>query len=481
MTVEMRPSDRPLSGIAARKLAAALVGTLRGEFPSALQFDGVDLGPAAEQTLFRLLRKRTNGPVRPGGLVRPAVRLLLVAGASVVPRRLPKLRDQVIAVVFNPAHIEILRPVARELHAQSGRRVLSVSDGMAGNAAGALPRLPTFLKASAWGAVAAKSRDLRTITPVAPNFWRGQVDEESAIRAARALEADLHRHVLAVARFGSLLKERPALIMTFDEIGRRSRLIGPVASRFGVPSLDLPHAEAADPHAIQGAQYDMFGVFGRRAREVLMQAEIPDDKIREIGPARFDALIGRQRAPLASPRRVVFASQWLTGQMTAAVKRDTLQLALLAATSIAPCEVVISPHPLEQDGIAEEVLARTTRPGVKARVERSQSLYELLDGAWVLLTGWSNSVYEGLLADVPAVCISPAGVTAPTSFVEEGIALGAASLEDLRLALERIDAPAERERLLKSARGGLGGHLGPLDGRAAARSAALIMELLDRT
>ena len=110
--------------------------------------------------------------------------------------------------------------------------------------------------------------------------------------------------------------------MTFDEIGRRSRLIGPVASRFGVPSLDLPHAEAADPHAIQGAQYDMFGVFGRRAREVLMQAEIPDDKIREIGPARFDALIGRQRAPLASPRRVVFASQWLTGQMTAAVKPD---------------------------------------------------------------------------------------------------------------------------------------------------------------
>jgi hypothetical protein len=174
---------------------------------------------------------------------------------------------------------------------------------------------------------------------------------------------------------------------------------------------------------------------------------------------------------------LVFASQWLGGQMTAAVKRATIQIALQAAAAAAPCEFVIKPHPLERDGIADEVLSAGSPPGVTASVERSQSLYDLLSGAWLLLTGWSNAAFEGLLAHVPAICITATGGEPPTTFAEEGLALAATSVEEAVAGVTSLLDVEVRGRVLAAARRSLTGHTGPLDGRAAERAAALIMEM----
>lgn len=476
--VAIRPPVPAEQSIAAREAAKALVRALAAGAPDLLEFGGIDLRPATEQTLFhhfRLARSLEAGEAT--SRIRPLGRLAFASGSSLAQWRLPTLRGKVVAIVSNPAHLAILRPIEAALADRGGPSVVHVSDGMADVNRYGIPRLSAFLDPSWIGHLAHRYRMVNGARDLVAELWKPEVNARAAKALARMTQADLHRQAMAVASLSSVVQRDPCLVLTFDELGWRSRLLGPVSAQARVPSLDLPHAEANDPYAITGAAYDMFGVFGPRARAVLLQAGIPEQKILEVGPARFDGLVNRPTAPPVSPRRVVFAAQWLTGQMTADVKGRTIRIALQAAGAVAPCEFVIVPHPLEHDSIADGLLAREQVAGVAARVERRRSLHEVLDGAWVLVTGWSNSVFEGLLARVPAICVTAAGLEPPTTFVEDGLALGATSTAEASAAFIRFVDPELRTRFLDQARAALTDHVGPLDGRAAERSAKLITHL----
>ena len=164
--------------------------------------------------------------------------------------------------------------------------------------------------------------------------------------------------------------------------------------------------------------------------------------------------------------------------MTAEVKERTIQIALEASGAVGTCEFVVVPHPLERDSIADDLLAREQVAGVAAHVERRQSLYEVLNGAWALVTGWSNSVFEGLLGHVPAICITATRSEPPTTFVEDGLALGATSHAGGIGSPHppRSTPSSEPDSSIRPGQA-LAEHVGPLDGRAAERSAALITEL----
>lgn len=466
--------------MAARELARGLLAVLHAERPNMLTFDSVDLAPAAEQALFLALRVSGPDPIplaRSDG-AHPLARTAFAVASSLAHRRLPHVGGRVAAIVSNPAHREILRPIALRLGAISKLDIVEMSDVPLWSRTLGVPRLSDYLVTVRIRELLAKQREIRREARIVPELFGQITDSDVISRASRVVVGALHRAALDVACIGSVAQARPALIIAFDEIGRRARTVGPTARRYGVPSLDLPHAEAADPHAIRGATYDMFGVFGPRAREVMLHAGISEDRVREVGPSRFDALVHRGPHPLPSSRRVVFASQWLTGQMSADVKRETLRIAIQGVAAAAPCELVIRPHPLERDSIAEELLALGVPDGVSVRIERSVGLYDLLDGAWALITGWSNSVFEGLVANIPAVCITPTGLQPPTRFVEDGLAIGATSTKEAKDAIARLVDPQERMQLLVSARQALQQHIGPLDGRASERAAALIIELV---
>ena len=475
------PPIPPERSIPARELATRLIGALRSELPQLLDFDGIDLGPAAEQALFLAFRAPT-GTVARGRAARPArsfARLAYAFGSSLARRRLPPVQGRIVAIVLNPAHQEILRAV-EPLVGAAGISFVMISDGSARSKHVPLPPLSAFLSASHASAVLSKTiqggRDLRR----APGSWSDLAEPRIAQVAAGIVRGELQRSALDTACLEAIAQDGPSLVLTFDEIGRRGRLLGPVAARHAVPTLDLPHAEAADPYAIHGATYDVFGVFGPRARAVLQAADIPDSRIRELGAPRFDELIRRRASAPVSPRRLVFASQWLGGQMTADVKRATLRMAVHAASLAAPSELVIKPHPIESDDLAEEVLAGAPIPGVITRVDHAARLYDLLDGAWALFTGWSNSVFESILSGVPPVCLTATGGPPPTTFASEGLALGAANLDEVAGVVARLLRENERAMLLRQARIALSEHLGPLDGRASERTASLILELATR-
>ena len=320
---------------------------------------------------------------------------------------------------------------------------------------------------------------------------------EEARRSIRPGEADLTsfaftalpRLAAAAARLAAASELlHPSLLVGFSESGIWGRILPAVAHQRHLPSLDLPHAEAADPWGSVGIGYDVVAVYGPRATEIMLRAGVAAERICEVGPIRYDALVKRSRTrrpPAEVPRRIVFASQparpgsRVLGPQS---KAAAVQAAPAAAVPLAPAQLVFRPHPTETDSVGEETLAACPRrAGVTFEIERVRGLHELLDGAWLLVTGSSQSVYEAAIAGVPCLMVNPSGEPDPVPFAEEGIAIRAEDGAGAAAAAVWLMDANHRRRQVARARAALRPHFGALDGAATARTAELIIKLASRS
>ena len=465
----------------ARDTARRLVAAARAREPELFRVDGLDIAPAIEQALFGRLRRDypVDDPSPICSRLRSVARLLAHAAAAALPHEGPEA-GHVVVVLLTPSQARILDSFRDRLEA-GGMRIFHLFESHIRSGAARVPHSARLIDQLDLGRAAHLLRfELRLAMRLrsASRDFAAVVEPVAAGRMRRALAEAIGRIALYAACLDAVAERRPALMATFNEIGRWSRLLPEAARHHGVPSLDIPHAEAADEVAIQGVAYDRLAVFGSRAAQVVERAGVPADRIVAVGAPRFDALIHRHasRARVPPERRIVFASQWLTGDMTADVKRRTLDIALRAAAAVAPCEFVIRPHPIERDQVIADVLRSGVPAGVHAHVQMND-LYDMLDGAWLLVTGWSNAVFEATLSGVPSLCVLATGKPLPTAFVEDGIALGA---QDDATAAAVVRGLLDAGRWLAavaSAREALTDHLGPLDGRAGERIVDLIMSM----
>lgn len=450
---------------------------------SLLKLGRIDLSAAVEQSLFLAIRqdKIRPAPLRPSPNFRPVARIAYAASQS-IGRRSRQARGRIVVLLLNPAHREIMRSFESRLACQGGPPVY-IADGNARHRSGAvsddaLPLagfldarwVPRLISHHGWALV----RTAEIVRRVEKGIGRRASDLARAV-----LLAELPRTAQDAACLASLAEARPELIVSFDEIGRRARLVGPIGRMFGVLSLDLAHAEAADPMAIAGVAYDHYAVFGAQSARVLMAAGVSAAAITEVGAPRFDQLVDRPPRAIDQPLRIVFASQWLGGQMTEEVKRATLRMAIRAAEAVRPCKFIIKPHPIENDLVAQRLLdEELVRPGLDIRIDRETSLHELLDGAFALLTGWSNSVLEAIISGVPAMCLTLPHVGAVTTFADEGIAAAASSAEAAGAILQSWREPSNRNAMIASGHKASEWHVGALDGRAGERTARLLCDLV---
>jgi hypothetical protein len=488
------PTDR-LSPTEARATAGELVRVLAARGPTALSIGRVDLAPALEQQLFFALRDGSDAPPlgrrwADSGLA--LARMLAATAVSLVPRWLPPVgADPMVALIRTPARFAILDPIDRALDELSGETLAVVQVARAPNPSGSgrrSARLEKLLRPTALAGLTAHqariARDLRSLD----HAWAAVVGERSsAFRAVAARE--LPRIALAATALQSVVQRwGPSLVIGFDEVGTWSRILPAVARANEIPSLNLPHAEADDPAGLAGASYDRFAVFGPRATAVMRLAGIPNDRIVEIGAPHFDRLIARPAldgrdtatSDTGQPSQILLAAQYVQGAMTMTGLERCHRVALAAATAIPPAEVVVLPHPLQPPGLIEGIVARVAVPaGVAVRVEHGVGLHDLLDGAWLLVTGWSTSVFEAALRGVPSFMVDPDQLS-PLPYVAEGLAIGVGDETAARsVALSLVD-PAFRAATLERAIGALATHLGPLDGRSSERAARLILSMAGR-
>ncbi len=118
--------------------------------------------------------------------------------------------------------------------------------------------------------------------------------------------------------------------------------------------------------------------------------------------------------------------------------------------------------------------------GVAIEVTDVGGLTDALVDSDLLVTVASQSVLEAAVVGIPAVAIQPPGATYVFPYAREGIAAVAHDRDELaQIFTERL-SPAGGAAAVERAREAVGHHLGPMDGRAAERSADLIGELLGR-
>jgi hypothetical protein len=474
-----------------RSAARALVHDLRKARPQLLDHGGTDLGAALEQQLFFAIRDRRRvGPERLAWL-----RVLAAAIASLLPR--PRLNPgprPFVVLIRVVQREQALAGIDRELVRFGARPCVQVRVGaaaQAGRTAGSA-RLTDLLDRREVGNLLRSQLRIARSLRAATSGWAAIVGAEDAVHLRNVAARELPNLALGAFGLRSLVRRwQPALLAAFDEKGTWSRLLPAVARQAGIPTLNLPHSEAADEVAIAGADFDRVAAYGPRARAVLEAAGIPAERIVEIGAPLFDDLGAATAAAAAAaaadpgsalgpersgPRRVVFAAQYVQGRLTKTGLEACLTGALAAAAAVTPSELVIVPHPLEQRGLIAGLAARhPVPPGVHVRIDRG-GLHAALADAWLLVTGWSNSVFEAGLAGVPTILVD-AEAASPVTYAEDGLGIGVRSDAEAAAAAARLLEPAVRQATLGRARVALEAHLGPLDGRASERAARLAIEL----
>ena len=475
-------------GREARELAAALTEDLRRTAGPALAWAGIDLRPSAEHFLYTALRRPAHH--EPEGMlsaVRPLVRL---ARATYLTRRWrgPSPAVDVLVLVTQPVHASLFVPIERELGDATSAILVDARTRGSHNEpiAGTRCRLAAHLELRQLPSLVAHAMTVQLRLRTAPSAWGRRVDASTADSLLAILRRGLPLAALDAAHIDAMIpRHRAGVVACFSESGILARIAPVVGRRRGVAVVDLPHADAADPWGTVGADYDGVAVYGPRAAEVMRVAGVPIDRIVQIGPLRYDAILSTPRVASAdAPRRVIFASQPADPSKRALhpeVKRATLRAALAVAEALSPAELVVVPHPTEHDTIAEEELA--TMPaieGVAASIARAGGLHDVLPGAWVLVTGSSQSVFDAVLSGIPAITANLTGGSDPVAFATDGIALGATSAEEAGTLADGLRDPDARRGVVEAARASIGGSLGPLDGSAGARAAAWLRSFVNR-
>ncbi|MGH2445670.1 MAG: hypothetical protein ACRDGD_06490 [Candidatus Limnocylindria bacterium] len=470
-------------GAEERVLAAALVARLPASAYHALRWSGIDLRSSAEHILYAALRQPFVPAIHDRlGIARPLARLARESGR--VLRGAARQRSEAAAVavfVTQPVHATLFASVSE--HLPRGLSVRVVDARTRGRAAGLITSadeaLAAHLDAHHVPSLTRHAISVQHDLSDAPVEWTEVVDRVRGERLAAILRRGLPLVALDAARVVTFVRRRrPAVIACFSESGLLARIVPTAgqAAQAGPRVVDLPHAEAADPSGMVGTEYDGVAVYGPHAASVMALAGVPADRIVEIGPLRYDALLSRPPTPPSrSPRRIVLASQPSDPAKPAFhpdVKRNVLRAAIAASAAMRPAELLIVPHPTESDGVTQGFLAQATIPdGVAIHLERTGTLHEALAGAWVLVTGASQAVFEAIVSGVPAITFNATGGPDPVNFARDGIALGAISVEEIHALALGLLEPGVREETVAAARAALGDRLGPLDGRAAARAA----------
>jgi hypothetical protein len=469
-----------------RITARALVQALRDARPELLDHGGTDLGPALEQQLFQAIRDGRRVPR--DRLAWP--RVVAAGVATLLTRQRLDPGPRRFVVLVRVLHREqALAGIDRQLERLGARPFVQVRVGAAGQAARTpdSARLTDLLDRREVGQLVRSTLRIARGLNAATSGWAGIVGGDDADRLRTVAARELPNLALGAFGLRSLVRRwDPALLAAFDEKGTWSRLLPAVARSAGIPSLNLPHSEAADEAAIAGADFDRVAAYGPRARIVLEGAGIPPERIVEVGAPLFDDLGAAAPIELTAgsgagaqpsgPRRVVLAAQYVQGGLTEAGLEACLTGALAAAGAVTPSKLVIVPHPLEQPGLIAGLAARhATPPGVEVSIDRG-GLHAALADAWLMITGWSNSVFEAGLAGVPAILVD-AEAAAPVTYAEDGLGIGVRTDEEAAAAASRLLEPAFRQSTLERARAALEAHLGPLDGRASERAARLAIEL----
>ena len=294
--------------------------------------------------------------------------------------------------------------------------------------------------------------------------------------------------------------QQPRSVVTYAEAGGWGRALILEARRRRIPSIGLQHgfiyrrwlnylhepdemlpAGALDrgfPAPTLTLTFDEYA-----ARHLREHGRFPADTLRVTGSPKLDALLGSlhaaSRDEIATTRRSVGAGDddaivLLTTKESQV--RAVLPALVAAASAIPQVKLVIKPHPGESEGAYDAAVRGNPRVTV---VSSAMPLAPLLSASRAVVTVNSTVALDAAVAGIPALVIGLPNNLSP--FVDAGALAGARRAEDISLELERLlYDEGLRQQLERTRRVFLEESGMRSDGRAAARSAEAVLEIVRR-
>lgn len=423
--------------------------------------------------------------------------LRLLTGYERLPRGAPPDRADVLFAILGPTLVPLYDRIGARLQREHALGVIGVDlpAGPPGGtiAAGELPRYrlhdllePAMVREARAvaltgpQAVAALVRELEDFAPLA------QLPEPLRAVLARRLHASVTRELSLGVLHARLWQRaldaiRPAAVVSFVAYNELMAPLVLQARHRGIPTLCLQHGISGPLFRAEALlPYDDLVVFGAYAREMLTPLARPDAVFTVTGHSVYDELaqgdvVPAPRAEILSGREylVLVTTQPIETNLRAYEPRWWLELLAEACVAL-DARMVIKPHPRE-DAARYQPLVERWPEHVSLIPHGAHELSALIAAADVLVTRFSTTVFEAALLDRPAMTVNLAGGEDQYPFAAEGAALGVYAEEEMLPTLRRLLLdPSVRAELARSRQEFLDRHVGPRDGRATERLAALI-------
>lgn len=240
---------------------------------------------------------------------------------------------------------------------------------------------------------------------------RDRIPPLDAVVDARAVSLLAERAGDTAAEFGTVaraLRRGPTrlLVLPFDS-PPDTRVWLLAARAAGVPTLVVQHGFHAEPNDPDKTRADVVAVWSRHDADEL-DGRRNGGEVVVCGNAGISAPPARQE-PKAGPVLVLveYASR-LSTAIPQRIRFEHVRAALDALAVASPeAEVVIRPHPFDDNPAAYEALARTGPHG-RVRVDTSSAINALIADASVCVGAVSTATLEAALAGVPTVFLNVA-------------------------------------------------------------------------
>lgn len=285
---------------------------------------------------------------------------------------------------------------------------------------------------------------------------------------------NLPRQIAHAAEAERLLDNlQPSVVVVGNDHHWVGQVFVQLARLRDIPTLAVQDGIAYDAPPWWWATADVTATTGGALQAYLMDHGLEEDRCVVTGQPRYDELASRRGPRERSRARrlleieddsftVLFATQY--GQST-----DYIETVVDSILQLGNLRLALRPHPSQNSAFHHEIAARDPR----ISVYESANIIDLVCACDVLVAHNSTVIFEAGVLDRPVVIANFGDLPERLPYAELEVASVARDEDELKRHLNRIHTPS---RSVDEFRGGadIDRHVGPMDGRAAERVAALI-------
>jgi len=286
------------------------------------------------------------------------------------------------------------------------------------------------------------------------------------------------RHLWAADTALELLQ--PEVILVGNDRSWAGQAFAHVARRRGIPSVCVQDGVAGDVPWWWWLTADRLAATSAQLVEMLVRHGVSPHRCTVTGQPRYDLVV---RSGPADPRAaraavgvppgfsVLFAVQTMHGQ-------DYVAGVIAALLAVPGIHVMLRPHPSDRRTLWDRLM-RQLGPE-RLTLHRGGDSLTLVRACDALVTQHSTVVLEAALLGKPVITADFGGLHGPAPVFSGAIATRVGGLEDLTKQVQRLAnaAHGSNGHLRRSPHALPDAALGPADGHAGERVAALVAELL---